>query len=110
MKHLLMLLCAIICEVLATSSLKFSEGFTRVIPSVLVLMGYGISLYLLSLSIKGIPISVAYAIWSGLGIVLIAVIGVAFWHEHMDWVRGVGIFLIVIGVLVINLFSKVGAH
>ena len=98
---------AVVSEVTATTALKFSEGFTKLIPSLIVVAGYGLSFYLLSLSLKAIPIGTAYALWSGIGIVLTVIIGAVLWREQMDWARGIGIALIIIGILVINLFSKV---
>jgi len=101
---------AILSEVFATSALKFSDGFTRLIPSIFVAIGYGVSFYLLSISLKVIPIGIAYAIWSGVGIVLTVIIGAVIWHETIDWARGAGIALIISGVLIINLFSKTAIH
>ena len=108
MKIALIFFFAVVSEVTATTALKFSEGFTKkLIPSLVVVAGYGLSFYLLSLSLKVIPIGTAYALWSGIGIVLTVIIGVVLWREQMDWARSIGITLIIIGILVINLFSKV---
>ena len=107
MKIALIFFFAVVSEVTATTALKFSEGFTKLIPSLIVVAGYGLSFYLLSLSLKAIPIGTAYALWSGIGIVLTVIIGAVLWREQMDWARGIGITLIIIGILVINLFSKV---
>ena len=107
MKIALIFFFAVASEVTATTALKFSEGFTKLIPSLVVVAGYGLSFYLLSLSLKVIPIGTAYALWSGIGIVLTVIIGAVLWREQMDWARGIGISLIIIGILVINLFSKV---
>ena len=107
MKITLIFFFAVASEVTATTALKFSEGFTKLIPSLVVVAGYGLSFYLLSLSLKAIPIGTAYALWSGIGIVLTVIIGAVLWREQMDWARGIGITLIIIGILVINLFSKV---
>ena len=107
MKIALIFFFAVVSEVTATTALKFSEGFTKLIPSLVVVAGYGLSFYLLSLSLKAIPIGTAYALWSGIGIVLTVIIGAVLWREQMDWARGIGIALIIIGILVINLFSKV---
>ena len=74
-----------------------------------MVLGYGLSLYLLSLSLKVIPIGVAYALWSGIGIVLTVIAGMILWREPLDWARVVGIALIIGGILVINIFSKVAA-
>ena len=110
MKIALIFFFAVVSEVTATTALKFSEGFTKLIPSLIVVAGYGLSFYLLSLSLKAIPIGTAYALWSGIGIVLTVIIGAVLWREQMDWARGIGITLIIIGILVINLFSKVTAQ
>jgi small multidrug resistance pump len=110
MKTMLVLFIAILCEVLATTCLKYSEGFTRLFPSVLVFLGYGASFYFLSISLKVLPIGMAYAIWSGVGIILTMIIGIIIWHERLDWIKGFGIFLIISGVALINIYSKTPAH
>ncbi len=110
MKIALIFFFAVVSEVTATTALKFSEGFTKLVPSLVVVVGYGLSFYLLSLSLKVIPIGTAYALWSGIGIVLTVIVGAILWREQMDLARGIGISLIIIGILVINLFSKVSAH
>ena len=110
MKTAILFFFAVLSEVTATTALKFSEGFTRLVPSIVVVVGYGISFYLLSLSLKVIPIGTAYALWSGIGIVLTVIAGVLIWRESMDWARGVGIFLIMLGIIIINLFSKQAPH
>ena len=107
MKNFGILFLAILSEVIATTSLKFSEGFTKFIPSVIVVIGYGLSFYLLSLSLKVFPIGIAYAIWSGVGLVLTVIAGILIWRETLDWARVIGIILIILGILVINLFSGV---
>ena len=101
---------AVLSEVIATSSLKFSEGFTKPVPGIIVVLGYGTSFYLLSLSLKVMPIGTAYALWSGIGIVLTVIAGIVIWRESMDWARGLGILLIMLGIIIINLFSKSAAH
>ncbi|QEM69387.1 multidrug efflux SMR transporter [Geobacter sp. FeAm09] len=100
------LLVAIVAEVIGTSALKASEGFSRMIPSTLVVLGYGIAFYCLSQVLKSIPVGVSYAIWSGLGIVLISVVGAVFFKQALDLPAIVGMALIIAGVAVINLFSK----
>ena len=110
MKIALIFFFAVLSEVTATTALKFSEGFTKPVPSLIVVAGYGLSFYLLSLSLKVIPLGTAYALWSGVGIVLTVIVGAALWREQMDWARGIGIALIIAGILVINLFSKVTTH
>ena len=110
MKTAIIFFFAVLSEVTATTALKFSEGFTKLIPSVIVVVGYGASFYLLSLSLKVMPIGMAYALWSGIGIVLTVIAGIIIWRESMDWARGICIFLIIVGILIINLFSKSVAH
>jgi small multidrug resistance pump len=107
MKTALILFFAILSEVIATTSLKLSDGFTKLFPSVIVVIGYGASFYLLSISLKVIPIGLAYAIWSGVGIVLTVIAGMIIWRESLDWARVIGIVFIILGILVINLFSKI---
>ncbi|HSG46098.1 MAG TPA: multidrug efflux SMR transporter [Anaerolineales bacterium] len=107
MKPYIFLLFAILSEVVGTTALKFSEGFTKLIPSVIVTIGYGLSFYLLALALKSMPIGVAYAIWSGVGLVLTVVVGIMFWNETLDWARTVGIVLILLGIVFINVVSKV---
>ena len=83
--------------------MKFSEGLTKVVPSILIFIFYGLSLSLLTLALKTIPVSVAYAIWSGIGTALIAVIGLSFFNESFDFLKWTGIVLIIGGVVLINL-------
>ena len=97
---------AIVAEVVATSALKASEGFTRPLPGLVVVLGYGAAFYFLSLVLKTVPMGVAYAIWSGVGIVLIAAIGWLLMKQPLDLPALLGIGLIVAGVAVIQLFSK----
>ena len=110
MKTAIIFFFAVLSEVTATTALKFSEGFTKLIPSVIVVFGYGLSFYLLSLSLKTIPLGTAYALWSGIGIVLTVIAGIVIWRESMDWARAIGIFLIMAGILIINLYSNSAAH
>lgn len=98
---------AIIAEVIGTSSLKASEEFTRPGPSLMVFAGYGVSFYFLTLAFRTIPLGVAYAIWSGLGIALITLIGYVYFRQVLDAPAILGISLIVAGVAVIKLFSNV---
>lgn len=100
------LFLAIIMEVIATTALKFSEGFTRLVPSIVVIVGYAISFYLLALALKVFPIGITYAIWSGAGIVLISLIGWFVMKQQIDLAGIIGISLILMGVIVINVFSK----
>lgn len=101
---------AIVAEVIATSALKASNGFSQLVPSIVVVIGYGIAFYCLSVALRSISLGVAYAIWSGAGTALIAVIGVTLYQQKLDPAAILGIGLIVAGVLVLNLFSKSGAH
>ncbi len=110
MKTFGILFLAILSEVIATSALKFSEGFTKLIPSVVVVIGYGLSFYLLSITLKTLPIGVAYAIWSGVGLILTVLAGILLWQEKLDWARVTGIVLIIVGIIFINVVSSVKAH
>lgn len=103
----LLLTAAIICEVIATSALKASEGFSRLIPSLIVVVGYTCSFVLLSFTLKHMPVSIAYAVWAGLGTALIALVGVVALHEPMTAVKAIGIALIISGTVALNLG---GAH
>jgi small multidrug resistance pump len=105
MQHWLILLIAILSEVTATTSLKLSDGFTKVGPSILVVLGYAISFYCLSLTLKSIPVGVVYAVWSGMGISLITLVGWQLFEEKLNMPTIFGIGLIFIGVMVINTFS-----
>ena len=106
----LYLAAAIVAEVVATSALKASEGFTKLVPSVVVLLGYGITFFLLSLVLKAISVGVTYAIWAGMGIVLVAIVAAVDFKQIPDWPAIAGMALIVAGVVVINVFSKTVAH
>lgn len=106
-----LLLCiAIGAEVIATTALKSSEGFTRTLPSAVTVVGYGVAFYFLSLTLKTIPVGMAYAIWSGVGIVLISIIAWLFYDQKLDAAAIIGMSLIVLGVLVIQIFSKSAHH
>jgi multidrug transporter EmrE-like cation transporter len=106
----LLLAVAIVAEVVGTSALKASEGFTRLGPSVVVVLGYAVAFYCLSLVLRSIPVGVAYAIWSGLGIVLITLVAWVLYDQTIDLAAVLGMGLIIAGVLVLNLFSKAAAH
>ena len=101
----LLLAIAIVAEVVGTSALKASAGFTRLAPSVVVVLGYAVAFYCLSLVLKTIPVGVAYAIWSGLGIVLITVVAWVVYDQAIDLAAALGMALIVAGVVVLNVFS-----
>jgi small multidrug resistance pump len=96
---------AILAEVIGTSALKASNGFTVLMPSVVVVAGYAVSFYCLSLALRSIPVGVAYAIWSGVGIVLISAIGWVLFRQRLDAAALIGIGLIIAGVVVIQSFS-----
>ena len=110
MKPWLLLLGAIVAEVIGTSALKASEGFTRLGPTAVVVAGYGLAFWLLSITMRSIPVGVAYAAWSGLGIVLIALAGWWLYGQRPDAPALAGMALIVVGVLLMSLFSKTSAH
>jgi small multidrug resistance pump len=101
---------AIAAEVIGMSALKSSQQFTRLLPSALALGAYGTTLYFLSLALKSIPMGIAYAIWSGAGMILITLSGIVFFRQIPDVAALLGIALIIAGVLIINLFSKMVAH
>lgn len=101
---------AIVAEVIATSALKSSESFTRLWPSLLTLGGYALAFYFLSLTLRSIPVGIAYALWSGVGIVLISLLGWWVHKQTLDLPALLGLGLIIAGVLVINLFSKSVSH
>ncbi|KAF1046141.1 MAG: Multidrug transporter EmrE [Herbaspirillum frisingense] len=101
---------AIVSEVIATSALRASDGFSRLWPSLLVVLGYGTAFFFLSVTLKSIPVGVAYAIWSGLGVVLISLAAWVLFGQKLDLPAVIGMGLIVAGVAVLNLFSKSSAH
>jgi small multidrug resistance pump len=105
MQQWLFLSVAIVSEVIGTSALKASEGFSRLWPSVAVIVGYATAFFFLSLALKTMSVGVAYAIWSGVGVALIALIGWAVFGQTLDAAAIIGIGLIVAGVVVLNLFS-----
>lgn len=97
---------AIVAEVIATSALKAAAGFTRPLPSLVVVAGYGLAFYFLSLTLRVIPMGVAYAVWSAVGIALVSLIGWLVYDQHLDAPAFLGMGLIVAGVAVIQLFSR----
>ena len=101
---------AIVFETVATSFLKQSEQFTKLVPSVLTVLGYAAAFYCLSVVLKSIPVGIAYAIWSGVGIILIALIGFFVFKQHLDLAAIIGLVLIIAGVVVINVFSNSVSH
>jgi small multidrug resistance pump len=104
------LICAIASEVTATTALKASDEFSKPIPSLIVIVGYSISFYLLTLCLRTMSIGVTYAVWSGLGIVLVTLLGFILYGERIDLAAGVGMGLIIAGVVVLNTMSKTVAH
>lgn len=106
----LLLGTAIVAEVIGTSALKASEGFTRLVPSVVVVLGYAVAFYCLSLVLKTVPVGIAYAVWSGLGIVLITLVAFVVYGQTIDPLGLIGMGLIVAGVVVLNVFSKAAVH
>lgn len=106
----LYLAIAIVAEVLATSALKASGEFTKLLPSLIVICGYGVAFYFLTLVLRTLPIGITYAVWAGLGIVLVTVAGALWYHQIPDLPAAIGMGLIVAGVVVINLFSKTIGH
>lgn len=110
MNHWFYLATAIVTEVIATSALKASEGFSKPLPSVVVVIGYLVSFYFLSLTLKTIPVGIAYAIWSGVGIVLISLVSWMLYGQKLDLPALIGMGMIMAGVMVINLFSNSTGH
>lgn len=106
----LYLAIAILAEVTATSALKASEQFTKLVPSTIVIVGFLVALYFMTLVLKTIPVGITYAIWSGLGIVLISFVGFIVYKETPDTPAIIGMGLIILGVVVINVFSKTVSH
>ncbi len=106
----LLLAAAIVAEIIATSFLPLTAHFTRPLPTLVVALGYATAFYCLTHTLDRIPLGITYALWSGLGIVLIAVIGFVVYHQKPDLPAIIGIGLIVAGVLVINIFSKSTVH
>ena len=106
----LYLAIAIVAEVAATSALKASEEFTNLIPSIIVVVGYGIAFYFMTLVLRVIPVGITYAVWSGLGIVLVAIVSFFLYKQTPDFPAIIGMGLIISGVVVINVFSKTISH
>ncbi len=106
MKGYFILATAIVCEVFGTTMLKLSSGFSKPLFSLLFVIGFGTAFYCLSVSLKYIPLSYAYAVWSGAGTVLTAIIGIIVWHEPFGWLSAAGIILITGGIALLNTSSK----
>lgn len=105
----LVLTFAIITETIATTALKSSQEFTKLVPSIIVIIGYGLAFYLLTITMKSLPLGTVYAIWSGAGIALITLIGWMLYGEKPDFWMLIGIGLIILGIMVIKLFSSTSA-
>ncbi len=101
---------AIVAEVIGTSALKASEGFSNLLPSILVVAGYGVAFYCLSMTLRTLPVGIAYAVWSGAGIVLVSLLGWMLYGQKLDPWAMLGIGLIIAGVLILNLLSKSTVH
>jgi len=101
---------AIVAEVIATTALKASEGFSNLLPSTLVVVGYGVAFYFLSMTLRTLPVGIAYAVWSGAGIVLVSLLGWLVYGQKLDPWAMLGIGLIMAGVLILNLLSKSSVH
>lgn len=108
--HWIYLTIAIVSEVIATSALKAAEGFTRWVPSLIVVAGYALAFYFLALTLRVIPLGIAYAVWSGVGIVLISLAGWIIYRQSLDLPAIIGIALILAGVVVLNVFSRAVPH
>ncbi len=110
MNHWIALAIAIVAEVIATTALKASNEFTRLVPSIIVVAGYGTAFYFMAISMRVLPVGIMYAIWSGMGIVLVSIIGWLVYKQTLDLPSMIGMGLIIAGVIVINLFSKSVGH
>ena len=108
--HYIYLIFAVIAETIGTSALQASQQFTKFWPSALVVVAYAISFYLLGFALKYMPVGLVYAIWSGLGIVMIAIIGFVVFGQRLDLPAVFGLGLIIVGILIIHLFSKATTH
>ena len=110
MNNIIFLILAILFETSATTLLKFSDGFSKLLPTIMSILLYILSFYCLSNCLKTVPIGIAYAIWSALGIVLVTLIGIIAFKQTPDWAAIIGLLLIIIGVGVLNLFSNMTIH
>ena len=110
MNHWLALAIAIVAEVIGTTALKASNVFTRLVPSLIVMAGYGTAFYFMSISMRVLPVGIMYAIWSGMGIVLVSIIGWMVYRQVLDVPAMIGMGLIIAGAIVINVFSKSVVH
>ena len=108
--HYVALIAAIVAETIGTSALQASHQFTRLVPSLVVVVAYALSFYLLAMALKVMPVGVVYAIWSGLGIVLIAIAGFVIFGQKLDLAAIIGLTLIIAGVVVLHVFSRTTPH
>ena len=108
--HYIYLFLAVLAETIGTSALQASQQFTRLVPSVVVVLAYAASFYLLAVTLEYMPVGIVYAIWAGLGIVLIAVIGYLVFGQRLDLPAVIGMSLIICGIVIIHLFSRTTAH
>ena len=106
----IILMLAVLAETIGTTALQASQQFSRPLPSVIVVIAYGAAFYLLAIALKSFPVGIAYAMWSGMGIVFIAIIGFAVFGQRLDMAAILGIALIMAGILIINLFSGTATH
>jgi len=109
-QHYIVLFFAIVTETIGTTALQASQQFTKFWPSVLCVVAYAFSFYLMALALKIIPVGIAYAIWSGVGIVMIAIIGFAVFGQKLDLAAVFGMAMIIVGILIIHLFSNTSTH
>jgi len=110
MNHWIALAIAIVAEVIGTTALKASNEFTRLYPSLIVVVGYGTAFYFMSISLRILPVGIMYAIWSGMGIVLISILGWLAYRQALDVPAMIGMAFIIAGVIIINMFSKTLGH
>lgn len=110
MNHWVALTIAVVAEVIATSSLKATAEFTKLWPTVMVIVGYLVAFYFMTISLRVLPVGIMYAIWAGAGIVLVSLVGWLFYKQVLDAPAIIGIGLIIAGVVIINLFSKTVPH
>lgn len=106
----LILALAVLAETIGTTALQASQQFTKLGPTIIVILGYGTAIFLLGIALRHFPVGIAYAIWSGLGIVFIAVIGLVVFGQRLDWPAVLGMTMILAGILTIHLFSKTAPH
>lgn len=110
MTYWVYLVIAIVAEVIATTALKSSDGFSRLLPSIVVVVGYSVAFYCLALALRTIPVGVAYAIWSGVGVVMVTILAWVFFGQRLDLPAIAGMGLIIAGVVVMNVFSQTVSH